>query len=254
MVYGKSKYRRKYARKGRSKLAIVAKGRTTTTQALAKAVRSIQRKMRGDAEYLNFGRSWSQSVTADYTAIHLCGFSSWNNIFGVGANDTTANTIIHKSFGIDCYLTLENTVNEPDTTEFTMFLVSLRDSIGPDFNAGTGALTLAPNYHYYINGGLAMLNKKIFKIHKTRRVVLTNHGQALSTSSAQSQGGSDKRFYMRMPVNQKITEPYGDWKSIVAPRDPSQNFYLLIFNNNSAVDLQNPQIRISEVHTMKSVA
>lgn len=238
-----------------SKLNKMAKGKPNKTQTLARAVRKLQKQVNKDHQILHYGQNFSTGVTADYTAIKLCNFVNWNDIFGQqGGNDDVDNTIYHQNMLIDMYLTLENTVNEPDTTQFSIFIVSLKDAIGNSYNNVTGDITLQPNYHYYINGGLVILNKQVMKIHYAHRCVLSNHGQALSISSAQTQAGTDWRKYisMKMP-NKKIHSPYQDWKTINCPPDPSDNYYLLIFNDNSAIDLQNPKIQVSTVHTMRSV-
>lgn len=254
-MYGaKSKYVRKYARKGRSKVGAMAKGKSTKIQSLAKAVSRIQRSMRTNVEYLNYGQQGYFAPTNTPDVLNLSAFSSFSDLFGSSSNDDVANKIVHKSFGIDMYLTLESTVNEPDTTMFTIFLVSLKDSIGPAFNSSTGALSLSNGQHYSIQGGMALLNKKCFTIHKTKRVVLSNHGTSLANPSAQTQGGTDWRHYWRIPVNKMITNPIGDWKALGTAQDPSKQYYLLVFSDNSGVDLQNPRFNYNIVHTMKTVA
>lgn len=252
MVYGKSKYRRKYARKGRSKLGAMAKGRTTKTQALAKAVRTLQRQMRTSTSYLNYSQVVNTGITADYLTIKLSNYANWTRVFGTDANDDTGNRMKHNSIGIDAYISLENTVNEPDTTGFTCFLVSLKDEIGGYLDQATGNLALSPNIHYTIQGGLVMLNKNVFNIHRIKRFVLTNHGQSLSNPSAQSQYGSDRRFYWKIKPNKMIKCAYADWKAVQCSQDPSDNYYVLIFNDNSSVDLQNPLCRMNIVHTVQS--
>lgn len=206
---------------------------------------------------MNYQQTFSTGVTADATIFKLSNISSWSAIFGTGADDGTANSMVHKSMGIDMYLTLENTVNEPDTTEFTIFLVSLKDEFNTNsnnFNQLTGDIVLSAGFHYAVNGGLVMLNKKVFNIHAVKRRVLTNHGQALSASSAQTQGGTDMRLYLKYSPRKKIVAPYGNWKDIACPGDPSKNYFLICFNDNSALDLQNPRMKINVVHTIEQLA
>lgn len=253
-MYGaKSKYRRKYARKGRSKVAAIAKGKTTGLQAVAKQVRHLTRQFGVQKEYLNYSQTFSEGVISDVSIFHLSNFSGWARIFGTAADDDTENKMIHKSCGMDMYLTLENTVNEPDTVEFTCFLVSLKDNIGQNFNPATGGLSLVNNFHYAKSGGLVMLNKKVFNVHKAKRMVLTNHGSSLSNPSAQTQYGTDRRWYWKQRVGKTILNPYGNWKDLVAAPDPSKNYYILIFNDNSSLDLQNPNFQLKVVHTVQTV-
>lgn len=235
-----------------SKISSLAKGKRTPIATLAKSVKSIQRRMKKDHIYLNYGVTYNQSVSGDVTVFPLSLVNGWNQIFGTTANDGTFNKIQHTSFGMDMYLSLENTINEPDTIGFTLFLVSLKDDIGQNFNPATGVLGLAPNFHYTTVGGMVLLNKKVFNIHKVKRCTLTNHGTALSAPSAQSQGGTDWRGYWKCSVRKSIVNPYGDWRALPCPPDPSTNYYLLAFNDDSSLDLQSPNIKINVVHTVKT--
>lgn len=254
-MYGrKSKYQRRYARKGRS-IARMAKGKITSIQALARSVKVLQRKTATQHQLLNYQQSASQvNITSDYNSFNLCAYSGFTPIFGTDADDDNNYKVVHKSFGIDGYLSLENLINdEENTITFTIFLVSLRDHIGSAFNSGTGGLSLTAGQHYYQQNGLCMLNKKCFKIHKVMRCVLTNHNTALGLPSAQTQGGTDCRFFMRWSPNTTIQNPTGDWKALNSALDPSKQYYLLIFNDNSILDAESPAFSFNFVHTMKTV-
>jgi hypothetical protein len=252
-MYGRKRYARKRpARKGVSKLV---KAKPTAITTLAKAVKSIQNKMKAKTITLNYQQVYSRGLSGDVEVFPLSKYSAWSRIFGAGADDETGNAMIHKGFGLDMYLSLENTINEPDTTQFTIFLVSLKDQArGFAFNNTTGALSLSAGLDYAITGGIVMLNKKSFNIHAVKRKVLTNHGQALNLSSAQTQSGTDFRCYMKARPNAKITNQGGNWAGLDCSPDPSQNYYLLIFNDNSVLDLQNPAVRINVVHTIEQLA
>lgn len=256
MAYGyKSKYTRTYARKGRgARVAKMARGRITAVQALAKSVRTLQRKVKTQHQYLNYAQGVSTGVSENWYALNLSQYASYSPIFGTDTNDDDDNKIVHVAFGLDGYLDLANAVNnEENTITFTIFLVSLKDAIGNAFNPATGALTLNNGLHYQFQNGLVMLNKKVFNIHAIRRRVLTNHGTDLGSPSAQTQHGSNYRFYLKHRVNKVIQNPYGDWKAMSSAQDPSKQMYLLIFNDNSLVDLESPTFTCNVVHTMKTI-
>ena len=145
----------------------------------------------------------------------MSNFASYFPIFGSDADDDNNQKIVHHSFGMDGYLSLENLINdEENTVSFTMFLVSLKDEIGDAFNTASGVLSLTANEHYYQQNGLCMLNKKAFNIHKVMRRTLTNHGTTLSQPSAQTQYGTDCRFYIKHAPRITITNYRGDWKAL----------------------------------------
>lgn len=255
-MYGrKSKYQRRYARKGRSKVAKLAKGKITSIQALARTVRGLQRASKSQHQFINYFQGGNQeNISANYKAINLCDFASFGAIFGADGDDDNNQKVVHQSFGMDMYLSLENLINnEEETITFTMFLVSLKDNIGSAFNPSTGALTLSNAQHYVIQNGLTMLNKKLFNIHRVIRRTLTNHGTALGQPSAQTQYGTDCRFYLKHSPRSTIINATGDWKALSSALDPSKQYYFLIFNDNSVADLESPCVSYSIVHTMKTV-
>jgi len=232
----------------------LAKGKPNAIQTLAKEVKALKAKNKKDHQYLNYGQAEARvNVIGDYVAINMCNFAVAQPIFGADADDDNNYKIVHHDFKMDCFLTLENTINEPDTTTFTMFLVSLKDDIGTAFNVSTGALTLVDTIHYYNQSGQVLLNKKCFKIHKTIRKTMTNYGTALSAPAAQTQSGTNARFMIKATPKQTITNVRGDWKVLPSAIDPSKQYYFIIFSDNSALDLQNPGFTYNIVRTMKTI-
>lgn len=249
MVYAsRRRYRRRSTRK--STLSKMLKAKSTPLVKLARSVRTLQRAFKKDQEYLNYAQTWvNQGVSSTYTAFHLNDFSSWGRIFGTTANDDVDNTIIWKSSGIDMKFT---TGNEPANVDFTVMLLHCKDT-AKALIGSTGALTLTNGDTHYTQSGLTMVNKKFFNILKIKRFSLGNNGQSSATSTAQTQFGTDRRFYMKIRPNKKITNPTGDWKNLTQSLDPSGNYYLVVFNDNSALDLESPDITMNAVHTVQTV-
>lgn len=228
----------------------MAKGRQTAITRLAKSVRSLQRYVKKDQEYLNYAQTWaSQGVSSTYTAFHLNDFSSWGRIFGTTSNDDAENGVIWKSSGIDMKFT---TGNEPANVNFTVMLLQCKDT-AKSLIGSTGALTLTNGDTHYTQSGLTMVNKRFFNILKIRRFSLGNNGQVASTSTAQTQFGTDRRFYMKISPNKKIVNPTGDWKNLTQSPDSSGNYYLVVFNDNSSLDLESPDLTMNVVHTVQTL-
>jgi len=250
------KYRRV---KGGKTVAKMAKGKVTSIQALAKAVKGLQRKNRSEADYINLrqiatNQNIGGAVATPYQ-LNLCNYVNMGFCFGTALSDTEDNRMVHKSFGIDGYVSLENSVNdEENTVGFSMYLVSLKDAATQIFSPATGTLVLTDGVTHSDNGkGMTLLNKKFFKIHKSKRFFLSNHGTALAQPSAQTQYGTDHRFYMKWSPNSLITNPSGNWQALASALDPSKQYYLLIFNDNTTADLESPCISYSIVHTVKTL-
>lgn len=233
----------------------IAKGKTTQIQTLAKAVKTLQRKSRVEAQYFNYAQNIDNVNITSAITQNLSYYSGWTRIFGTTSNDDAANRIMHKSCGMDIRVSLENSVNnEEETTNFTCFLVSMKDEIGGYFLPGSGGLTLAEGVTHSTQKGMVLLNKKMFNIHKYKRFTLTNYGTALTAPAAQSQYGTDRRWYWRLPINKMITNPNGDWKIMNSAQDPSKTYFLIVFSDNSTLDAESPSLNVSCVHTVKSVA
>lgn len=250
-MYGRRKGYKRPARKGGKGVSRLIKPKTTAITTLAKAVKSIQSKMKRKSVYLNFGEKIDNSLLSGNLDIFpLCKFSNWAAIFGADANDVEANKCIHKSFGID--MRFESN-SETDAINFTVFIVSLKDGMR-GFDNSSAALSLSNNLDYHWQDALAMVNKKSFNIHYTKRFTLGNNGVGLGSSTAQTQYGTDRRFYTRIRPNNTIENPRGDWKAMTCSPDPSDNYYLLVFNDNNILDATYPRVRANVVHTVEQLA
>lgn len=247
---------------GKKARSIYAKGskgardKRPSNAKLQKQINALRKNANRNVEYLNLVQTVDNvNVTSPALSLGLSYFSGMSGTFGTTGDDFESSKIIHKSFGMDCYVTLENSVNnEESTIGFTAFLVSLRDEIGPYFLPGTGGLTLTAGITHESIKGMVLLNKKMFKIHKTKRFTLSNHDTALTAPSAQNQFGTDRRWYWRFSPNKTISNPYGNWKALNSANDPSKTYYFLLFTDNTSADLESPACSITAVHTMKTVA
>jgi len=250
-MYGRRKGAKRPARKGGKGVSRLTKAKPTAITTLAKAVKSIQSKMRAKTVLLNYGVKKDYTfLTGNVDQFPLTQYSSWGNIFGSEANDGQANKMTHKSFGIDMYF---NSQSESDAINFTVMIVSLKDNFS-GFNNSTGNITLSNNLDYHTQDALAMVNKKNFNIHFVKRFTLGNNGVGLGSSTAQTQYGTDRRFYTRIRCNKTVVNAHGDWKSLGCSQDPSDNYYLLVFNDNEILDATYPRVRFNVVHTVEQLA
>lgn len=242
--------------RAKSKLSRIAKGKTTKLQTLARTVKRIQAQNRAQSEYLNLVQNVDNSnVTAPAVIQNLSYYTGMSGTFGTSTDDFEANKMVHKSVAMDCYVSLENTVNDEESTiGFTAYIVSLQDNIGGYFAPGTGALTLVSGQTHEVIKGMVLLNKKMFKIHKVKRFTLSNHNTTLANPSAQTQYGTDHRWYWKLKLGHTVSNPAGNWKSLSSALDPSKTYYFLLFTDNTSADLESPTLNMTCVHTIKQVA
>lgn len=229
----------------------MARGRTGKITKLARSVRRLYRRVATSGQTLNTSSIWQQTLTSDYNAYNLTSYSNQALIFGTAADDTNDNSIRHVSFGMDVLIDANT---EDDNIRYSVFLVSLKDEAAQAVNFSTGAITLSSNIHYQFVNGQTLLNKKYFKIHKYKRLITGNYGTALGLpSSSSGPSRNEHRFYWKLKLGTKPKNPVGNWNAMPCPRDPSQNYFLIVFNDNSPLDLENPLISMNCIHTFRTV-
>lgn len=222
---------------------------------LSRQVKGISKELRRKriAVWLrNDAANLTTNLSAPLTIQHLCRFAQDQPIFGTDPNDLLGSKILLKSISVKTDIRLENaSETEEETQNIEMFVVSLKDEANDIFDESAGTLTLTPDIHYYRYGNLCnmvtYLNKKYFNIHKHDRFTLTNYGATLDTSGAQTLDGTDRRIDFKLKINKVIQAPLSNstdqsWKSLVAPRDPSLNYFVLWFNDNLSADGESPRI------------
>lgn len=221
--------------------------RSSGIKKLARAVRKLQRDVNVKVQRLNLGNTLDFTLSQDVTYVNLTNYSYQNRIFGTDADDLLNDSVRHVSTGVDC-LFKANT--EKDNINFTCFLVSCTDECSNMINFTNSSISLTSGLHYYWLGGLAMVNKKYFKVHKVKRFTTGNFGSPLTQSAAVGPVGQ-KRWYFKFRPNMVVKNKAGNWKDLACPLDPSQNYYLLMFNDNSVLDLENPSCIINFVSTFR---
>jgi len=138
--------------------------------------------------------------------------------------------------------------SEPNLVRMSLFLVSLKDqgATATVMDPATRQLTLTPSADWVGGNGSeqVIINPKIFTTHAVRRFTMGFEGSAGPEADTYSQ----KRFrFIIKPKQQLIENPVGNvfnTSTFPSPTDPSQNYFLIIFNDNSALDLESPKCDI----------
>jgi hypothetical protein len=237
--------------KGTAKFTKKASARKTpVTKTVAKKVATLSaqvaklNKISYDKYTMVMARESSSAVVQPYYQYHLQqNMNNWVPIFGsVAADINQADKMYINSYKLDVRLTQGN---EADRIFYTAFLVSLKDQ-GNDastFDPATGTLGLVDNVHFITlpDNGRALLNEKFFNIHAMKRFVMGGRPGDQSTPETR-----DLSFTL-VPKQKLIVNPRGNVlqnASFSFPKDPSQNYYFLLFNDDSAGDLQTNKIHI----------
>jgi len=249
-------YKKSYKRKSKaSKSSLRTGSKPSSMKAVINKVNALSKRMQVQNTPILFGRFASNNVVAPYLSYGLDQYNSMSTIFGTQSNDTHTNRAIDKSDVMDITVQLANNIQtEPGTTNFTCYLVQLKDAIGTNYTS-TGAINLIAGTHYQsapFAGANVLLNLKYFKILKSKKFILTNYDQPLTASSGNTQD-TFKRWTWKLRRNQVIQNPEGDFAAR-PPIDPSNARFLLVFTDDVSTDTQSPFCTINQVKSMVQIA
>lgn len=205
-----------------------------------------------DKVSLKMGFVNNVNVTQPYYVYNITnGMNTWAPTWGTDAADlSNVQKMYVNSYKLDVRL---SQANEPDLTYYTAFVVSLKDQandVQTWLNGSTGSLVLTPDVHYtpIATDGRVLMNPKYFNIHSYKRFYMG--GRAGDQSAPVLK---DMSFTI-VPKQKKIENPGGNIfgsisgrNGLAFPRDPSQNYFLILFNDNNAIDFQDNTICIGGI-------
>lgn len=224
--------------------------RAPAKKPVAKTVASLVKQVKKlntvsyDKRIMNLPRAFAEGVTLPVYIWHINQrLDLWTPTFGSNTNDiSNVDKMYINSYKMDVRLSQDN---EPDRIYYTAFVVSLKDQAADSttFDPATGNLALADGIHYKQLGinGRVLLNQQFFNIHSYKR--FTMGGRPGDQSAPETK---DLSFTI-VPKQKLIVNPRGNVLlngSFTFPKDPSQNYYILLFNDDSGVDLQANKIMI----------
>lgn len=230
--------RKAYSKKGRRRV----KRRYSRAKATKKQVRTMIRKaLKPHTEVIRKVLNFDATISQTVNWFHLNPIQVSNNIFDTADNDQHQNQAKHVRIDMDFLL---EAASENDGVTFTMYLVSPKNTAQDVmFDGATGQLNIAQAEHYSYHSGVAFVNPDCWTIHRRWSAFFPPHavGEVSKTLF--------KRKRVTIRPNTFIKNIRGDFKDLVCPQKPSQNYYLLVFNNNSISDLESPQMKLVVLNT-----
>lgn len=215
----------------------------TKVSALSKQVKKLN-QISYDKVTLKMAEASADSVTTPYYSWHITKrMDLWSPIFGSSTAETVnADKVYINQYKLDVRLVQDN---EADRIFYSAFIVSLKDQAADSvtFDPATGALAMSDGVHYATlsTQGRVLVSPKIFNIHSYKRFTMGGRTGDQSTPETR-----DLSFTIK-PKQKVIMNPKGNVFGnalFTFPKDPSQNYYFLLFNDDNAVDLQTNKIYI----------
>jgi len=202
-----------------------------------------------DKHSLIMGQANGTNVLQPYYQYALCnGMNTWGPTFGANAEDfENVNKMYVNSYTLDVRLTQ---AAEADRIFYTAFIVSLKDEAADasTFDPLDGKLVMVDNIHFRNlgNQGRVLMNTKMFNIHAMKR--FTMGGRAGDQSTPETRDLSFKIVPKEKLIINTRGNIFGSAASpnngLTYPKNPSQNYFFLLFNDDSLADLAANQIYI----------
>lgn len=230
---------------------------TPSITTLARKVNSLTKATK-DAYEIQFlqNRGLLSNISNDYAYINIFNYNNCRSIFGtVGGDYSVCNKWRYVNSKMDLIFDMGN---EYTNIDYSLFIVSIKDSANTLYDKTTGVITLSDGIHYasndvVSNAGQTILNPRMFNIHWQKRLLLGNNGYSPATSTATlGQGmGIVRRYSYTLKIDKVIQNVSGNVSSLVVSQDPSQAYYLLIFNNNASTDLEWQRCSYNFTHKLR---
>jgi hypothetical protein len=244
-----------------------AKKPSVNLAALQKKVNQLALKEKSHICKVMYGQANASVVLGNLagdslTTIPLTQFTAWSRIFGTDADDEQAKKASIRNVNMQYSIS----TTEADPVGISMFVVSLK-SVASDLLVAGGSLgTLTNGTHYYGNGNKVLLNMNFFNIHHVKRIIMGSQSIARPASGANpalqnipSETGSlFKKGRFSILYNKgrglNVSNPAGDWKAGSYPKSDTQNYFWLIFTDDSTADAASPTLSYNAVNTVEVVA
>lgn len=186
-----------------------------------------------------------QGLSANAMVYNLTLISAATKVFATQPTDVIPRTVKHVKMNLDV---LVETGTENDGVTITAYIVSLKNNTNDEFFDGTtGGITSPVDTTYTTVEGQAYVNPEFYNIHKRVKLYFAPHAVG-----ATAHEGLHKRFTWNHRPNKLIKNVTGRFEQLVCPNLPSQNYYLIMFNNNSSADLEYPTVTFHCLNTYVS--
>lgn len=235
----------KYAKKS-------SKKPTSRIARLEKSVKAINKRSK---HFCQFKKAIAaQNLVHPCNVLQLMNPAQWSHVFDTDLNLAEVDDMFIRSIGMDIFI---KNANEDDHMMYEAYLVSLREEnatkaivdLGEDLSGLSSSVT-SENKYWTANGyDQHLLNKKFFRIHKMKRF---NLAETLTTGQTSTNlHDQEKRWYWKLPLNGlKLSSGNESFADLTGADIPAhKRYYVVVFNNNSILDLEYPDISINSLIT-----
>lgn len=167
-------------------------------------------------------------------------------VFHTQPEDVAPRIAKHVKMNLDC---LVETGTENEGVAITCYVVSAKNNTPDDFfdGASGGLVWGSAGTSYQTVEGQAFINPEYFNIHLRKTIFFPPHPPGYTAESKLS-----RRFTFSFRPNKIIRNNTGSFEDLICPQKPSDNYWLVFFNNNSSADLEFPYATFNCLNTYVS--
>lgn len=249
-------YRKSYRRPVRRTRRPV-RFRKKTVYNNAKRVKSLENKVRTLTKHEKVWGTYkyavSYSLTSPFQTIKLMDPSVWGATFGNPSIVENTNQFNLNSITLNMSITPGN---EMGLIDMTIFIVSARkENAAKVLQESSSATSLISNTDYIQDsyGTGTILNLDRWKVHAMRKVYTRKYydgeGDEIPTPT--------RRLTFKIPWKTPLKSGTGNWRSTItalADINPSRQLYVLVFNNNSGLNLGFPSVYTNTLYSGYAIA
>lgn len=233
--------RKRYSKKGRRRV----KRRYSRSKATKKQVRTmIRRALKPHTRMIRLVNSRiSSGLDQVLSYYNLSLISTASKVFYTQPEDVQPRVAKHVKMNLDV---LVETGTENDGVTITVYILSAKNNTPDDFfDGGSGGLVWgAAGTSYQTVEGQAFINPEYFNIHYRKTLFFPPHAPGDTAQAKLS-----RRFTFNMRPNKLIRNNTGSFEDLVCPQKPSDNYWLVFFNNNVSADLEFPYATFNCLNT-----
>lgn len=213
-----------------------AKNQKNQLYSLAKQVSTLQKVQKTLREYGRYGIEESGNIatgafSSGVTTYNLTKPDLWSNIFDNPADLNAKFKCKILSYKIDNFFS-SGTHTKP--IDYTYFVVSLKSNTANSvlYDTNNNLANVVDGRHFSKVGGLIMLNRKYFNIHKVRKFTLTATEYTDAASGGSNPQTTFKRFSMKVKLPRMLTGDQYSWKGLTENDiKPASRLYILCFHD-----------------------
>lgn len=219
--------------------------------ALAGQVQHLKANFRLGRQISQYQSTFASAVNADFASYDIVVPTAWTNVFADPDAIENATRVTMQHLKFDMLFTC-NTEQGP--TQFSCFLVTLKpDTADQVLSIAGSSLTGLVSGAHYAKGttysGLVHINEQFFTIRKQWRFVVTSEMMDTGAAPSKEASQSMKRISFNFPFRRSLHSGRNAWRTALTSDRvaSSAKLYLLMFNDNSALDLESPYVSVNTI-------